>query len=168
MVQGFLVGKTACGCPVWLSPVCLGLPRKHACFLLLSTFVCGHVDQGVMKTGILVCGLNGSGKSTLGRALAQALGFTFLDSEDVFFSKADPNTCQKRPARLIARWPFRALTKVLLRFLQVVPCILASTEISHLRVRPGGFPIAPWAPSVPYLLAFLQVRKAEISFSIYA
>ena len=111
MVQGFPVGKTACGCPVWLSPVCPGLPRKHACFLLLSTFVCGHVDQGVMKTGILVCGLNGSGKSTLGRALAQALGFTFLDSEDVFFSKADPNTCQKRPASLIARWPFRALTK---------------------------------------------------------
>lgn len=44
-----------------------------------------------MKTGILVCGLNGSGKSTLGRALAHALGFAFLDNEDLFFPKTDPH-----------------------------------------------------------------------------
>ncbi len=43
-----------------------------------------------MCMGILVCGLNGSGKSTLGRALAERLGFHFIDNEDLLFSKADP------------------------------------------------------------------------------
>lgn len=38
-----------------------------------------------MGLGILVCGLNGSGKSTLGKALADALGFHFIDSEDLYF-----------------------------------------------------------------------------------
>ena len=44
-----------------------------------------------MGTGILVCGLNGSGKSTLGKVLADALGFKFIDNEDLYFPKADPN-----------------------------------------------------------------------------
>ena len=43
-----------------------------------------------MGTGILVCGLNGSGKSTLGKALADELGFHFIDNEDLFFPKTDP------------------------------------------------------------------------------
>lgn len=43
-----------------------------------------------MRTGILVCGLNGAGKSTLGRALAQRLGFYFIDNEDLYFPKTDP------------------------------------------------------------------------------
>lgn len=50
-----------------------------------------------MGTGILVCGLNGSGKSTLGRALAQRLGFRFIDSEDLFFPKTDPNYLYASP-----------------------------------------------------------------------
>lgn len=40
--------------------------------------------------GILVCGLNGAGKSTLRRALAERLGFAFLDNEDLYFPKTDP------------------------------------------------------------------------------
>ena len=36
-----------------------------------------------MGTGIIVCGLNGTGKSTLGKALAEALGHHFIDSEDI-------------------------------------------------------------------------------------
>lgn len=44
-----------------------------------------------MQAGIMVCGLNGSGKSTLGKALAQALGYHFIDNEDLFFPKTDPN-----------------------------------------------------------------------------
>lgn len=44
-----------------------------------------------MRTGIFVCGLNGAGKSTLGRALAQKLGFYFIDNEDLYFPKTDPN-----------------------------------------------------------------------------
>lgn len=44
-----------------------------------------------MGTGILVCGLNGVGKSTLGRALAERLGFHFIDNEDLYFPKTDPD-----------------------------------------------------------------------------
>ena len=44
-----------------------------------------------MGTGILICGLNGAGKSTLGKALAERLGFHFIDSEDLYFPKANPD-----------------------------------------------------------------------------
>lgn len=44
-----------------------------------------------MGTGIIVCGLNGSGKSTLGAALAEKLGFHFIDLENLYFPKTDPN-----------------------------------------------------------------------------
>lgn len=43
-----------------------------------------------MGTGILVCGLNGVGKSTLGKALAERMGFYFIDNEDLYFPKTDP------------------------------------------------------------------------------
>lgn len=41
--------------------------------------------------GIILCGLNGSGKSTLGRALAESLGWRFIDNEDLYFPKNDPS-----------------------------------------------------------------------------
>lgn len=44
-----------------------------------------------MKTGVLICGLNGAGKSTLGKALAARLGFHFIDNEDLYFPKTDPD-----------------------------------------------------------------------------
>ena len=44
-----------------------------------------------MGTGIIVCGLNGSGKSTLGRTLAERLHCHFIDSEDLYFPKTDPD-----------------------------------------------------------------------------
>ena len=40
-----------------------------------------------MGIGIMVCGLNGSGKSTIGKALADKLGFHFIDNEHLFFSR---------------------------------------------------------------------------------
>ena len=40
-----------------------------------------------MARGIQVCGLNGCGKSTLGRALAQKIGFHFIDNEELFFTR---------------------------------------------------------------------------------
>ena len=40
--------------------------------------------------GVIICGMNGSGKSTLGRALAERLGWRFIDNEDLYFPKADP------------------------------------------------------------------------------
>lgn len=44
-----------------------------------------------MGTGIIVCGLNGVGKSTLGKALAEKLHYHFIDNEDLYFPKTDPN-----------------------------------------------------------------------------
>lgn len=40
-----------------------------------------------MGTGIQLCGLNGCGKSTLGRALAERIGFYFIDNEHLYFSR---------------------------------------------------------------------------------
>lgn len=40
--------------------------------------------------GLIICGMNGSGKSTLGRALAESLGWRFIDNEDLYFPKTDP------------------------------------------------------------------------------
>lgn len=39
--------------------------------------------------GILICGLNGAGKSTLGRLLAERIGYTYIDNEELYFSKTD-------------------------------------------------------------------------------
>lgn len=50
-----------------------------------------------MGTGIIVCGLNGSGKSTLGKALAQKLQFYFIDNEDLYFPKTDPDYIYASP-----------------------------------------------------------------------
>ncbi len=50
-----------------------------------------------MGLGIIVCGLNGSGKSTLGKALAEKLGFHFIDNENLFFPKSDANYIYAAP-----------------------------------------------------------------------
>ena len=44
-----------------------------------------------MGTGIMICGMNGSGKSTLGKALAERLNFRFIDNENLYFQRSDPN-----------------------------------------------------------------------------
>ena len=41
--------------------------------------------------GLIICGMNGSGKSTLGHALAESLGWRFIDNEDLYFPKDDPD-----------------------------------------------------------------------------
>lgn len=52
--------------------------------------------------GIIICGLNGAGKSTLGKALAEKMQCYFIDIEDLYFPKTDPDytyavprTCQE-------------------------------------------------------------------------
>lgn len=42
-----------------------------------------------MGIGIQICGLNGCGKSTLGKALAERIGFHFIDNENLFFSRTN-------------------------------------------------------------------------------
>jgi len=58
-----------------------------------------------MKTrGILIFGANGSGKTTLARALAQALGFFFMDIETYHFAEsAIPYTAERPPEERLAR-----------------------------------------------------------------
>ncbi len=50
-----------------------------------------------MGAGIIVCGLNGSGKSTLGKVLAERLDFHFIDNEDLYFPKTNPNYIYASP-----------------------------------------------------------------------
>ena len=50
-----------------------------------------------MGTGIQICGLNGSGKSTLGRALAEKIGFYFIDDENLYFSRSNHNEPYTNP-----------------------------------------------------------------------
>jgi len=50
-----------------------------------------------MGTGIQICGLNGCGKSTLGKALAEKLGFHFIDNENLYFSRPNANEPYANP-----------------------------------------------------------------------
>lgn len=50
-----------------------------------------------MGTGIQICGLNGCGKSTLGKALAERLGFHFIDNENLYFSRANSDEPYRNP-----------------------------------------------------------------------
>ena len=47
--------------------------------------------------GIIICGLNGTGKSTLGKALAGKLHFYFIDIENLYFPKTNPNYIYASP-----------------------------------------------------------------------
>lgn len=50
-----------------------------------------------MGTGIQICGLNGCGKSTLGRALANKIGFHFIDIETLFFPNSNSDDSYQNP-----------------------------------------------------------------------
>ena len=50
-----------------------------------------------MGMGIIICGLNGSGKSTLGKALAEKLEFHFVDTEDLYYPKTNPDYVYSSP-----------------------------------------------------------------------
>ena len=47
--------------------------------------------KGTARSGVLVMGLNGCGKSTLGRALAERIGYRFMDAEDYYFPAGQEN-----------------------------------------------------------------------------
>ena len=46
---------------------------------------------------IMICGLNGAGKSTLGKALAEKLHFHFIDIENLYFPKEEPDYIYASP-----------------------------------------------------------------------
>ena len=50
-----------------------------------------------MGISIIICGLNGSDKSILGKALAEKLGFYFIDDEDLFFGEKDSSYVYSEP-----------------------------------------------------------------------
>ncbi len=55
------------------------------------------IKENVRGTGILICGLNGTGKSTLGKVLAEKLHFYFIDDEDLYFPKTNPDYIYASP-----------------------------------------------------------------------
>ena len=50
-----------------------------------------------MSNVIIICGLNGAGKSTLAKALAKEMGYHFIDIEDVYFPKENPEYMYSDP-----------------------------------------------------------------------
>lgn len=54
-------------------------------------------SEKFMGIGIMVCGLNGVGKSTIGKALAKKLHFYFIDNEELYFPKTNPNYIYASP-----------------------------------------------------------------------
>lgn len=49
------------------------------------------------KTVVHIFGASGSGTSTIGRALAERLGYRFMDTDDYFWLPVDPPYTAKRP-----------------------------------------------------------------------
>lgn len=45
----------------------------------------------------MICGLNGTGKSTLGKALARELQYHFIDNENLYFPRTDPDYLYASP-----------------------------------------------------------------------
>lgn len=66
-------------------------------FKILQVGIQIRIERCFMGRGIIVCGLNGSGKSTLGKVLAERLRFHFIDNEDLFFPKDDPDYTYASP-----------------------------------------------------------------------
>ena len=60
-----------------------------------------------MKNVIIVCGLNGAGKSTLGKTLAEKLNYRFIDIEDIYFPKDNPEYMYLNPR------PFEEVERIL-------------------------------------------------------
>lgn len=109
-----------------------------------------------MGTGIVVCGLNGCGKSTLGRALAEKIGFYFIDNEDLYFTRTsidEPYTSPRSRAeveellmREVSRhedFVFAAVKgdygKEIYRFYQYAVLIEVPKSVRHERVRNRSF-----------------------------
>jgi len=59
--------------------------------------VFGFLLRKEHSMGIIICGLNGSGKSTLGKILAEKLHFYFIDIENLYFPKTEPNYLYSSP-----------------------------------------------------------------------
>ena len=50
-----------------------------------------------MKNVIHIFGASGSGTTTLGQKICEALGYTFVDTDDYFWMPTDPKFTRKRP-----------------------------------------------------------------------
>ncbi len=109
-----------------------------------------------MGTGIIVCGLNGTGKSTLGKALAETLNAAFIDNEDLYFPKTDPNYLYAHPRTReeVKKLLFREMSKhksfvfasvigdygkALHPFLNYAVCIEVPKEFRIQRVKNRSF-----------------------------
>ena len=110
------------------------------------------LSEGIMVKGILVCGLNGAGKSTLGRALAESFGYRFIDVEDMYFPKTDPNYLYASPR---TEDEFRALLKT--EVTAYDKFVLASVKCSYDKVVTDRFDLAVLI-DVPKQIRMARVR----------
>lgn len=90
-------------------------------------------------SGIVVCGLNGSGKSTFANALAKQLDWEFVDIEDCFFPKDDPEYLYSNP-----RSREEATAVLLQRVREPKHFVLASVKADYGREVEELLTLAVW------------------------
>lgn len=112
-----------------------------------------------MGTGIILCGLNGAGKSTLGRALAKEMGYHFMDSEEAFFSKENPDDPYAFP-----RSREEAERLLLKEMMTHEDFVLASVKGDYGAAIQARFRYAVWV-DVPKELRMRRIR--ERSFQLF-
>ncbi|MGI6254499.1 MAG: AAA family ATPase [Acutalibacter sp.] len=110
-------------------------------------------------SGILLCGLNGSGKSTVGKALAQRLGWEFLDIEDCFFPKDDSDYLYRHP-----RSREEAGAMLLQRVQQTEHFVLAAVKADYGQEVTDLLTLAVWLQADPHTRAKRVRRRSYEKF----
>ena len=90
-------------------------------------------------SGIVICGLNGTGKSTFANALAKQLDWEFVDIEDCFFPKDDPEYLYSNP-----RSREEATAVLLQRVREPKHFVLASVKADYGREVEELLTLAVW------------------------
>lgn len=109
-----------------------------------------------MATGIIVCGMNGSGKSTLGKALAEKIGFHFIDNENLYFARTEANEPYANPRSRAE------VEQLLLAETQICPdFVFASVKGDY---GPAILPRFTWAVLIEVPKAVRMQRIRERSF----
>lgn len=80
---------------------------------------------------IILAGVAGSGKTTLGRLIAQALGFVFLDADDLHTPEAKTKMNRGMPLTDADRQPWLNSIKVALSEPRTQPLILACSALKR-------------------------------------
>ena len=82
-------------CPLKNSAARAANPKKY--LSCVKTVLLQGAVRNTVWISAVICGLNGAGKSTLGKALAEALHYRFIDIEDIYFPKVNPDYLYSNP-----------------------------------------------------------------------